>query len=69
MSEALSALDINEQNNMTWDLLEKTGFNNGGWDYDEPNMTYNEDIDQDTGSDVNYNALGTAGTWTNTNKS
>lgn len=54
---------------MTWDLIEKSGFSQGGWDYDEPNLAYNEDMDPDTGSSVAYNSLGTAGTWTNTNKS
>ena len=54
---------------MTWDLLQKSGFIGGGWSYNEPNLIYNEDEDPDTGSDVTYNNLGTADTWTNTNKS
>ncbi len=54
---------------MTWDLLEKSGFANGAWDYDEPNMAYDQDIDLDTGSNVFYNALGTQNAWSNLNKS
>lgn len=53
---------------MTWDLIEKSGFTGGGWDYNEPNLTYNEDIDPDTGASVTYNSLGTEDTWTNINK-
>ena len=54
---------------MTWDLLQKSGFPSGGWTYNELNVDYNQDLDIDTGSNVTYNALGAAGTWTNTNKS
>jgi hypothetical protein len=54
---------------MSWDLLEKSGFANGSWDYNEPNMNYNQDRDSDTLASVTYNSLGTLGTWTNTNKS
>jgi len=53
---------------MTWDLLEKSGFTGGAWDYDEPNMAYNQDIDIDTSSSVTYNSLGTSGTWSNLTK-
>jgi len=54
---------------MSWDLIEKSGVPLGGWELNEPNLTLNEDKDPDTGSDVLLNSLGTAGTWTNTNKS
>ena len=56
---------------MAWDLIEKSGNpTGGGWDYNEPNLTYNEAIDPDTFLSVFYNSLGAdAGTWTNTNKS
>jgi len=54
---------------MAWDLIEKTGFALGGWDYNEPNMQYNQDIDADTSNSVTYNQLGASGTWNNLNKS
>lgn len=53
----------------TWENLEKPGFANGGWDYNENNLEYNQDLDVDTGLSVVYNALGTANTWTNQAKS
>ena len=63
-------LDIGCQNNMTtWDNLEKPGFANGGWDYDETNLSYDEDIDPDTQLSVTYNGLGTAVSWSNQTKS
>jgi len=53
---------------MSWDLIEKSGFTGGGWLFNESNLSFNEDKDPDSGSDVTFNSLGTAGTWTNTNK-
>jgi len=53
---------------MAWDNLEKTGFPNGGWIYNENNMNYNQDLDADTGVDVDYNLLGDPDTWININK-
>ena len=54
---------------MNWNLLQKSGFANGGWTYEELEIAYNQDKDIDTLSDVNYNSLGTHGTWSNLNKS
>lgn len=53
----------------TWDNLEKPGFANGGWEYNETNLTYNEVIDPDTQLSVTYNGLGTAVSWSNQTKS
>lgn len=44
----------------SFDLQEKTGT---GYQYDEPNMTYDEAIDPDTGLPVNYDAVGIATSW------
>jgi hypothetical protein len=54
---------------MAWDLLEKSGFTSGAWEYNEPNMAYNQDRDLDTLASVTYNSMGTENSWTNTNKS
>lgn len=55
---------------MPWDNLEKAGSPiGGGADYNENNMTYNQDIDEDTGLSVTYNSLGVNATpWNNITK-
>jgi len=53
----------------TWDNNEKPGMAGGGWDYNEPNMTYDEDIDPDSQLTVYYNGLGTVPAWTDVSKS
>ena len=54
---------------MSWDLIEKSGFALGGWLFNETNLSFNDDKDPDTVSDVTYNSLGIEGTWTLLNKS
>lgn len=55
---------------MSWDLLEKSITGTGsGWDYNESELAYDQDVDTDTGSDVFYNGLGTQDTWSNISKS
>lgn len=48
----------------TWDLQEKSGTGIGGWTYNEPNLTYNQLLDPDSGSPVYYNGFGNTATWT-----
>lgn len=52
----------------TWDTQEKPGASGGGWDYNESNLTYDEDIDPDSDLEVYYNGLGEEITWTNQTK-
>ena len=51
-----------------WDLIEKVGTFLGGWQYNEPNLTYNQLLDPDSGNVVYYNGLGLGQTWTLENK-
>lgn len=53
---------------MSWDNQEKPKADEGGWDYNEQNLNYDEDIDPDSNLPVKYNSLGTAQEWTNQNK-
>ena len=53
----------------TWDYREKPGDPEGGWDYNEARLSYDEDKDPDTDLDVFYNNLGEPSTWTNQTKS
>lgn len=55
---------------MSWDLIEKSGNpTNGGWDYNESNMNYDQDIDDDSMLSVLYNSLGATSTpFTNISK-
>ena len=55
---------------MAWDLQEKSGDPvGGGWDYDENNLTYNENIDPESTLSVLYDSLGVgAYSWTNLTK-
>jgi len=48
-----------------WDNQEKTGRGNGGWKFNEPNLTFNQMFDPDTGNIVYFNGLGLTVTWTN----
>lgn len=48
-----------------WDNQEKGGT---GWIYNEANLTYNENIDPDSGGEVFYNSVGVAPTFTNISK-
>lgn len=48
----------------TWDL-EEVGQT---WSYNEPDYTYNQDVDPVEGFSVLYNGSGTALTWTNVSK-
>lgn len=53
----------------TWENLEKSGtIDNGGYDYEEEDMEYDQDIDVDTGNQVFYDGLGQTTTWNNINK-
>ena len=49
----------------TFDLREKAG---AGWDYDDPNLTYDAVTDPDSGLPVYYDGMGSATSWTNQNK-
>ena len=49
----------------TWGNLEKTGALTGGWQYDEPNLTYDQLIDVDTDNLVYYDGIGLLAVWTN----
>ena len=53
----------------TWDFQEKAGLEGGGWDLNEPNLSFNEVIDPDSGKEVLFNSLGKPSVWTNQNKS
>jgi hypothetical protein len=53
----------------TWDNIEKSGTGNGGWEFNEPNLTFNQSIDPDSGNTVYFNGLGLSTTWTNISKS
>lgn len=52
----------------TWENLEKVGVIEGGWEYEEANLTYDQIIDIDTGNKVYYNGLGLLTTWSNISK-
>ncbi len=45
-----------------WDFDEKIGTFEGGWAYNEHNLTYNQAIDPDGGGIVYYNGIGTGTT-------
>lgn len=47
----------------TWDDIELTGTGTGGWEYNEPNLTYNQDVDPDSGESVLYNGIGFTTSW------
>lgn len=49
----------------TWDNIEKTGTIQGGWTYDEVDLSYDSIQDTQTGNSVYYNGLGVNVTWTN----
>ena len=48
-----------------WDNLEKSGVITGGWDYNEPNLNYDQIVDPDTDNNVYYEGLGIITTWSN----
>jgi len=53
----------------TWENLEKPGIiNDGGWDYEEQDLDYDQILDLDTGNTVFYEGLGVSTDWTNLNK-
>jgi hypothetical protein len=51
-----------------WDNQEKSGTIGGGWQYDEPNLTYDAMLDPDTGNPVYYDGFGIDTSWTNITK-
>lgn len=48
----------------TWDYDEKIGTFEGGWFYNEVNLTYNQVSDPDGGGLVCYNGVGVTVSWT-----
>lgn len=53
----------------TWDTIEKSGTVNGGWFFNENNLTFNQEIDEDSGNTVYFNGFGLSANWINIPKS
>jgi len=53
----------------TWETYELPGVTGGGWEYDDEDTEYDDDIDDETGQTLYYDGEGTAQTWTTQNKS
>lgn len=53
----------------TWENLEKSTTFEGGWDFNEIDITFNQTTDPDTGNIVYFNGLGLLSVWTNITKS
>lgn len=54
----------------TWETYELPGLNPGaGWEYDDEDLAYDDDIDDETGHTLYYDSEGTDQVWTTQNKS
>lgn len=52
-----------------WEPYELSGITGGGWEYDDEDTEYDDDVDDETGKTLYYDGEGTVQVWTTQTKS